>query len=92
MPHNLLVREVAMPTEEQIRQLAHSLWEQEGRPEGKDREHYLTAKGILEQQEAAQGRAKAHSRAAPKSSAKARSRTASKSSAKPRARSPRAKK
>jgi hypothetical protein len=79
-----------MPTEEQIRQLAHSLWEQEGRPDGRDREHYLTAKGILEQQETAQGRAKARSRAAPKSSAKARGRTASKSSTK--GRSPRARK
>ena len=68
-----------MPTEEQIRQLAHSLWEQEGRPEGKDREHYLTAKGILEEQEAAQTPARARRPAASKS-------------AKARTRSPRAKK
>jgi hypothetical protein len=81
-----------MPTEEQIKQLAHSLWEQEGRPEGKDREHYLTAKGILEQRQGAQGRAKASSHTASKSSPKARNRTAPKSSPKARARSPRAKK
>ena len=48
-----------MPTEEQIRQLAHSLWEQDGRPEGKDVEHYLAAKQILEEQEAAKKRPRA---------------------------------
>jgi len=68
-----------MPTEEQIRQLAHSLWEQDGRPEGKDVEHYLAAKQILEKQEAAQKPARARRPAAPKS-------------AKARTRSPRAKK
>ena len=48
-----------MPTEEKIKQLAHTLWEQEGRPEGRDVQHYLAAKEILEQQEAAQRRPKA---------------------------------
>ncbi|MBI4295125.1 MAG: DUF2934 domain-containing protein [Chloroflexi bacterium] len=43
-----------MPTEEQIRELAYSLWEQEGRPEGKDVEHYMAARRLLEEQEAAQ--------------------------------------
>jgi hypothetical protein len=58
-----------MPTEEQIRQLAHSLWEQEGRPEGKDREHYLTAKAILDKEAAAKKRANSpRSKAASKSS------------------------
>jgi hypothetical protein len=57
-PHKLLVREVAMPTEEQIKQLAHNLWEQEGRPAGKDVEHYLAAKRILTEQEAGQKRPK----------------------------------
>ena len=42
-----------MPTEKQIIELAHSIWEQEGRPEGKDLEHYFSAKKILEEQEAA---------------------------------------
>jgi hypothetical protein len=46
-----------MPTEEQIKELAYQMWEQEGRPEGKDVEHYFTAKQILEEQEAAQVRA-----------------------------------
>lgn len=42
-----------MATEEQIRALAHSIWEQEGCPEGKHEEHYYRAKQILEEQEAA---------------------------------------
>ena len=44
-----------MPTEEQIRALAYSLWEQEGCPEGKREEHYYRAKQILEEQEAGKG-------------------------------------
>jgi hypothetical protein len=44
-----------MPTEDQIRQLAHALWEQEGRPEGKDVHHYLAAKAILDKREAGKG-------------------------------------
>jgi len=68
-----------MPTEEQIRQLAYTLWEQEGRPEGRDSHHYLTAKQILEEREAAQKPARARRPAAPKS-------------VKARTRSPRAKK
>ncbi len=42
-----------MATEEQIRDLAHAIWEQEGRPEGKHLEHYFRAKQILQEQEAA---------------------------------------
>jgi hypothetical protein len=41
-----------MATEEQIKALAHSIWEQEGCPEGKHEEHYYRAKQILEEQEA----------------------------------------
>ena len=63
-----------MPTEEKIRQLAHSLWEQEGRPEGMDQEHYLTAKRILEEREAAQKPARAR-RAPASKSAKTRTRS-----------------
>ncbi len=37
-----------MATEEQIRKLAYRLWEEEGHPQGKDVEHYFTAKHILE--------------------------------------------
>jgi hypothetical protein len=40
-----------MATDEQIRELAHSIWEQEGRPNGKDMEHYFRAKKILEERE-----------------------------------------
>ncbi len=42
-----------MATEEKIRELAYAIWEQEGRPNGKDVEHYFRAKQIIEQQEAA---------------------------------------
>ena len=41
-----------MATDEKIRNLAYSIWEKEGRPEGKDVEHYMRAKKIIEQQEA----------------------------------------
>jgi hypothetical protein len=47
-----------MVTEEQIRGLAYSIWEQEGRPEGKDQEYYFRAKQMLEEQEAASSPAK----------------------------------
>ena len=42
-----------MVTEEQIKELAHAIWEKEGCPDGKDTEHYFRAKQILEEQEAA---------------------------------------
>ena len=41
-----------MATEEQIKQLAYSLWEREGQPEGRDVEHYFAAKQMREEQEA----------------------------------------
>lgn len=69
-----------MPTEDQIKQLAHSLWEQEGRPEGKDVHHYLAAKAILDKRDAPK-----------KSGNSSRSKVASKSSG-TRAHSSRAKK
>ncbi len=42
-----------MATEEQIKEMAFTIWEKEGRPEGKDTEHYFRAKQILEEQESA---------------------------------------
>ena len=42
-----------MATEEQIKDLAHAIWEEEGRPEGKALEHYFRAKQILEEKESA---------------------------------------
>jgi hypothetical protein len=39
-------------TEEQIKELAYAIWEQEGRPEGKDVEYYFRAKKTLEGPEA----------------------------------------
>jgi len=40
-----------MPTEQQIKELAYAIWEQEGRPDGRDQEHYFRAKQILEAKE-----------------------------------------
>jgi hypothetical protein len=40
-----------MVSDEDIKKLAFSIWEQEGHPQGKDVEHYLRAKQILEQRE-----------------------------------------
>jgi len=42
-----------MPTEDEIKELAYRIWEEEGRPEGKDVENYYRAVKILEEQEAA---------------------------------------
>ncbi len=41
-----------MANDEEIRRLAYSIWEQEGRPEGRDVDHYLMAKQMLEEREA----------------------------------------
>jgi len=41
-----------MLTDEDIKKLAFAIWEEEGRPDGKDVEHYLRAKKILEEREA----------------------------------------
>ena len=43
-----------MVTEEQIKEMAYSIWEKEGCPEGKDLEHYFRAKQILETGKASQ--------------------------------------
>jgi Protein of unknown function (DUF2934) len=40
-----------MITEQIIKELAYVIWEEEGRPEGKDLEHYFRAKQILEDQQ-----------------------------------------
>ena len=38
-------------TESHVRQLAYSIWETEGRPDGKDLEHYYRAEAIIGEQE-----------------------------------------
>lgn len=38
------------PTQEQIERLAYQIWEMEGRPAGREREHYLEAERLLSQQ------------------------------------------
>ena len=43
-----------MVTEEEIKKLAHAIWEAEGYPEGKDLDHYFRAKRMLEEREAIQ--------------------------------------
>ncbi len=40
-----------MVTEQQIKDLAYAIWEKEGRPEGKDLEHYFQARQILEERQ-----------------------------------------
>ena len=42
-------RAASEPTTEEIRAAAHSIWEQEGRPEGRDMEHWLKAELLLRQ-------------------------------------------
>jgi hypothetical protein len=42
-----------MVTEQQMKEMAYAIWEREGRPEGKDLEHYFRARQILEEMEAA---------------------------------------
>jgi hypothetical protein len=49
---NNIVEEVKMVTEKQIRELAYTYWEQEGRHEGNDLEHYFRAKELLEREAA----------------------------------------
>lgn len=36
-----------MATEEEIKGLAYTLWEEDGCPDGKDQEHYFTAEQML---------------------------------------------
>jgi hypothetical protein len=43
-----------MVSEEKIRELAYSIWEAEGRPEGQHLDHYFRAKRMLEEQEEVQ--------------------------------------
>ena len=45
-------------TEEQIRELAYAIWEQEGRPDGRDLEYYFRAKQKLKEREAVSSPAK----------------------------------
>ncbi|MCI0439578.1 MAG: DUF2934 domain-containing protein [Chloroflexi bacterium] len=42
-----------MVTEQKIRELAYQIWEREGRPHGRDLEHYVAAKRLIEEQESA---------------------------------------
>ena len=45
-----------MATDEQIKAVAYTIWEQEGCPEGKEDQHCYRAKQILEEQEGHQQR------------------------------------
>jgi hypothetical protein len=40
-----------MANEDEIKKLAYKIWEEAGKPEGKDIEHYFRAAKILEEQE-----------------------------------------
>ena len=43
-----------MATEEEIKKIAHEIWEQEGRPEGKGVEHYFRAERLLQERQVGQ--------------------------------------
>jgi hypothetical protein len=47
--HALKVKQMAKPTEEQIRQRAHEIWEENHRPDGRDEEFWLQAERELGQ-------------------------------------------
>ena len=47
-----------MISEEQIKELAYAIWDQEGRPEGKDLDYYFRAKQMLEERVATSSTAK----------------------------------
>jgi hypothetical protein len=65
-----------MPTQDEIRELAHRLWEEDGRPKGKDLEHWTKATAMLESGQSA-GNAPAKTRAkAPAAKSPAARRTA----------------
>lgn len=65
---------------EHILQKAYEIWEAEGRPTGRDMEHWLQAEVAL-----AQTRAKPAAKAKPKSAAKAKAKPAAKAKPKPAA-------
>ena len=37
-----------LPHEERVRELAHTLWENEGRPDGRAEDHWLRAETLVE--------------------------------------------
>ncbi len=43
-----------MPTKQEIERLAYFLWEQEGRPDGRDVFHYAEAERVLKERSSAQ--------------------------------------
>jgi hypothetical protein len=46
--------------EERIRARAHALWEADGKPEGRDREHWEQAAKLVDEEERETARANAH--------------------------------
>jgi hypothetical protein len=46
--------------EERIRTRAHALWEADGKPEGRDRAHWEQAAKLVDEEERADARARAH--------------------------------
>src|SRR5262245_62774263 len=52
-PDNNLARGAPANREERIRQRAHELWEQEGRPEGRARDHWERAAQDLDREDSA---------------------------------------
>jgi hypothetical protein len=50
--------------EERIKAKAHALWEADGKPEGRDREHWEQAAKLVDEEERAAARARSHPEAA----------------------------
>jgi hypothetical protein len=50
--------------EERIRAKAHALWEADGKPEGRDREHWEQAAKLVDEEERQAARANSHPEAA----------------------------
>lgn len=79
-----------MTSEEQVRELAYRLWEQEGRPAGRDQEHYFEAARILAEEEMGLEGAGKPSAPQPAKAAPRTGRAAARRSAPPEVRVPRA--
>ena len=42
-----MTRQEMTPTQDEITRVAHAIWEHEGRPEGRDHEHWMRAKQLI---------------------------------------------
>ena len=61
---------INLPRDERVRELAHTMWEKEGRPEGRAEDHWLHAETLIAIDAAAPVAAKPVNKPAVKRSAK----------------------